>query len=79
VDVGLRLSGELAPLASRLFPAQVGPQAPATFTVRATDLDGLLKYVLSLGPDAQVVSPPEAVNRLRGMATRVLQAHGGAP
>lgn len=77
VDVGLELKGELAPLASRLFPAQPTPGERVSLTVRATDLDGLLKYVLSLGAEARVVSPPEAVDRFRAMAQKVLDAHGG--
>lgn len=77
VDVGLELKGELAPLASRLFPAQPTPGERVALTVRATDLDGLLKYVLSLGAEARVVSPPEAVDRFRAMAGKVLEAHGG--
>lgn len=79
VDVGLTLDGELAPLAGRLFPASPQPGPRVTLTVRATDLDGLLKYVLSLGAEAQVVSPPEAVERFHAMARRVLEAHGGTP
>lgn len=79
VDVGVELKGELAPLASRLFPAQPTPGERVTLTVRATDLEGLLKYVLSLGADARVVSPPDAVERFRGMARRVLDAHAGGP
>jgi proteasome accessory factor B len=78
VDVSVELSGELAPLASRLFPAQPAPGPRATFSVRATDLDGLLKYVLALGADARVLAPPEAVERIHGMARRILAAHGGA-
>lgn len=79
VDVGLELKGELAPLATRLFPAQPTPGERVSLTVRATHLDGLITYVLSLGADARVVSPPEAVERFRAMAQRVLDAHTGAP
>jgi proteasome accessory factor B len=78
VEVVVELSGELAPLASRLFPGQPTPGERPRVTVRATDLDGLLKYVLSLGAEARVVSPPEALERLRSMARRVLTAHGGS-
>ncbi|GMU62797.1 MAG: WYL domain-containing protein [Myxococcaceae bacterium] len=77
VDVVVELSGDLAPLVSRLFPGQASQGERARVTVRATDLDGLLKYVLSLGAEARVLSPPEAVDRLRAMARRVLEAHGG--
>jgi len=77
VDVGLELSGALAPLASRLFPAPPAPGERVAFTVRATHLDGLLKYVLSLGAEARVASPPDAVEKYRAMARRVLEAHGG--
>jgi proteasome accessory factor B len=75
VDVGVELSGALAPLASRLFPAPPAAGDRATFTVCATDLDSLLRYVLSLGAEARVVSPPEAVDRLRALATAVATAH----
>lgn len=81
VDVGVELTGDLAPLASSLFPVEQAP-APhaerAAVTVRATDLDGLLKYVLSLGAHAKVTSPPDARERFTAMARRVLDAHGGA-
>lgn len=77
VDVVVELTGDLAPLASRLFPGQASQGERAQVTVRATDLDGLLKYVLSLGAFARVLAPSEAVERLRGLARRVLEAHGG--
>ncbi|MFZ5472143.1 MAG: helix-turn-helix transcriptional regulator [Myxococcota bacterium] len=75
--VRLRLTGELAPLAKGLFPtAEVTPQKTATEVVlRATDLEGLLKYALSLGSSCRVESPPEAVQRHRKMASDVYEAH----
>lgn len=78
VEVEIALAGDLAPLAASLFPVE-GPAgaAPVSVRVKATDLDGLLKYVLSLGPEARVVSPQEAADKLAAMARRVLDAHGG--
>lgn len=73
VQVALRLKGELVPLARSLFGVTTdGPEVQ----VQATDLDGLLKYVASLGANAQVVGPPEAVDRHRALLTSILQAHG---
>lgn len=79
VEVALRLRGALAPLAPRLFPTPGEATAEGvTVRVSATDLDGLLEYVLSLGADAVVLGPDDAVHRVRAMAQRVLEAHGGA-
>lgn len=76
VRVEVVLTGALAPLAERLFP---GPSAAhergRLVSLDATDLDGLAKYVLSLGPEARVLSPPAAVQRTRELATAVLDAH----
>lgn len=72
VSVELELRGDLVPLAQSLFG--VAPEGPVV-KVEATDLDGLLKYVASLGKDAKVVGPPEAVDRHRAMLTSILQAH----
>lgn len=72
------LTGELAPLAASLFP--VTPEADARgarLSVPASDLDGLVKYVLSLGPEARVLGPPSAVARHRAFAERVRDAHAG--
>lgn len=71
IEVELELKGDLSPLAASLFPQAKTPR----FTVPATDLDGLLKYVLSLGPNARVHGPPEAKNRFRELATRIADAH----
>ena len=78
VEVEVELSGDLAPLATSLFPFE-GPASGEKVGVRvkATDLDGLLKYVLSLGPEARVLSPQDAADKLTAMARKVLDAHGG--
>lgn len=80
VDVEILLRRELAALASTLFPVPptTTPEG-ARLRVPATDLDGLLTYVLSLGADAKVLGPPKAVERQRALATAVLRAHGGRP
>jgi proteasome accessory factor B len=79
VPVDIALHGDLAPLAQSLFPAEVVPKDGVSHvTVKATDLDGLLKYVLSLGAEAKVLAPPDARARLEAMARKVLDAHGGA-
>ncbi len=75
VEVTLILRGPLAPLASSLFPTSPAKGPTAIFPVIATDLDGLLKYVLSLGADAAVAGPPEAIEKWKDMAKRVLDAH----
>lgn len=77
VDVELRLSGELAPMAGRLFPGaavEVDGEA-ARVRVRATYLDALLRRTLGLGAAARVVTPPEAVSRWREMLAAVARAH----
>jgi proteasome accessory factor B len=77
VPVLLRLAGELAPLAQGLFPTasveRVGDESRAT--VSATDLDGLLRYALSLGAGCRVLGPERAVTRWREMARQILDAH----
>ncbi|MBX7099037.1 MAG: WYL domain-containing protein [Myxococcaceae bacterium] len=80
VEVTLTLSGALAPLADSLFPkgCAQGTGPTRALTVPATDLDALLAYVLSLGPQAKVTGPDDALQRLRAMATKVHQAHQGA-
>jgi proteasome accessory factor B len=77
IEVKFLLRRELAPLAARLFPSarvEGEPQA-AEVQVTATYLDGLLRYALSLGPPCVVISPPEAVERWKEMASRVLATH----
>jgi proteasome accessory factor B len=82
VDVEITLTGELAPLAPRLFATeQVLPGAvPGTsrVRVRTTDLEGLIRYALSLGAACRIEGPEEALARHREMATRVLERHRGA-
>ena len=76
LEVSVRLKGELVPLAEQLFPVKatrVGETAE--LQVAATDLDGLVTYVLSLGADARVTAPAQAVDRARELAQRVLAAH----
>jgi proteasome accessory factor B len=72
IEVELELLGSLQPLARQLFPAEVSTER---VTVMATDVEGLLKYVMSLGPQARVVGPAEVKATLRAMAQRVLDAH----
>ena len=72
----LRLSGELAPLAEQLFPAKATKSdGAAELSVPATDLDGLVTYVLSLGSNARIMTPEKAVARAKELAQRVLDAH----
>ena len=70
------LTGELSPLAARLFavPVTTSPHG-AEVVVRATDLDGLLKYVLSLGEHARVLAPAQATAGITELASLVLQQH----
>lgn len=72
IEVSLQVKGSLLPLAQSLFGV---PDEAGTVKVQATDLEGLLKYVASLGPDAKVLGPPEAVAQHRAMLTTILQAH----
>jgi proteasome accessory factor B len=69
IDVEVELTGELAPLAKGLFPTAMGN------FVRATDLDGLVKYALSLGVGCRIVGPARAVARWRELAEKVIAAH----
>lgn len=79
--VTLALNESCAPLADRIFPkSTVHVESGQTrVTVQATFLDGLLRYVLSLAPQATVVGPPEALARYRALAGAVLQRHRPAP
>jgi proteasome accessory factor B len=81
LQVEVRLQGELAPLAKSLFgDALVTPaDRGVSVSVRATDLDGLLRYVLSQGDEARVTGPAAAVARASELAAAVLRAHGGTP
>lgn len=76
LEVSLTLKGELAPLAEQLFPVKAQrAEGRAELVVVATDLDGLVTYVLSLGADARILRPQRAVDRARELAQRVLTAH----
>ncbi len=76
IDVSITLEGELAPLAEQLFPVTATREGSvAKLVVRATDLDGLVTYVLSLGAGARVTGPDDAVQRAHALAQRVLDAH----
>jgi proteasome accessory factor B len=77
VHVELELSGQLMPLASQLFPGSPS-QGEGRVTVPATDLDGLLRYALSLGAEAKVLGPPDAVTKHRDMARTIAELHKGA-
>lgn len=79
MDVELRLRGELSAMGMRLFADErvETSEGEAKVTVRATFLDGLLRYALSLGPDCRVVGPDEAVARWRHMLARIRDAHAG--
>jgi proteasome accessory factor B len=79
LEVTLTLKGELEPLADQLFPVKAEKNdGVATLTVSATDLDGLVTYVLSLGSHARITGPEKAVARSKELAQKVLNAHGGA-
>ena len=76
LEVKIRLRGELVPLAEQVFPVKAQRVGEvAELSVSATDLDGLATYVLSLGADARITAPPQAVDRARVLAQRVLDAH----
>jgi proteasome accessory factor B len=77
MSVEIGLSGDLAPLAARLFPsARVEERAgSARVTVKATYLDGLLRRVLALGESASVFGPAEATRRFAAMLRALEQGH----
>lgn len=75
VEVELELTGSLASMGAALFhQAVVGPLVK----VSATDVEGLLKYVMSLGPEVRVQGPDQVKARLQAMVQRVVSAHGEA-
>ncbi len=80
MTVQLELFGELVPMAARLFPPESVQREGelAKVTLEVTYLEGLLRYLLSLGATCAVRSPPEAVRAFREMTERVLLSHGGA-
>lgn len=77
VAVRLELREELAPLAPSLFPgaSSQASEERVMLELEATDLEGLLKYALSLGPSCRVLGPWEAVSRQREMASRIWESH----
>ncbi|MGV3625420.1 MAG: helix-turn-helix transcriptional regulator [Archangium sp.] len=76
VEVTVALRGELVPLAEQLFPVTATrTEESATVVIPATDLDGLITYVLSLGVDAHVIAPDDAMRRSKELAQKVLAAH----
>jgi len=80
MKVEAELSGELVTMAPRLFPPEAVRVAGerAQVTLEVTYLEGLLRYLLSLGTTCKVRSPPEAVAAFREMTERVYAAHVGA-
>lgn len=48
-------------------------------SLRVTDLDWARRFVLGLGPDVTVVSPPELVEQVRDQATAALDAYAALP
>lgn len=77
IEVELRLTGQLAPLAARAFPDARIEETPAgtRAVVDASYLDGLLRHALSLGEECRVIAPADAVERSRAMANRILERH----
>ncbi|HMK74195.1 MAG TPA: WYL domain-containing protein, partial [Myxococcaceae bacterium] len=79
-EVTLRLTGGLADRAEAHFPeariARERGRVQATLTV--TNLDPLLRHLLALAPDVQVLGPPPAQERMRAMAEAVRAKHRGA-
>ena len=76
VQVEVEVSGALKARAENLFGvAPVHHGEVARVTVSATDVDGLLRYVVSLGPLARVVGPSAAKAQYRKLLTSVLERH----
>jgi proteasome accessory factor B len=77
--VTLALSGGLADRAEAHFPeakvTREGKRTTATLTV--TNLDPLLRHLLTLSPDVRVVDPPAARARIQAMAEAVRARHRG--
>lgn len=82
IDVTVEIFGELSGMAQRLFANERlthdGGTGTSTVTVRARFLDGLLRYVLSLGAGCRVVAPEAAAHRFRELLLRVAAAHSSA-
>ncbi|HCF58696.1 MAG TPA: WYL domain-containing protein [Myxococcales bacterium] len=78
----VRLRGGLAGLASSLLPgARIEEQSPDSVLARLTvrDLDALVRYALSLGPEAEIVAPEQGRERARQMLGRLqTSVEGGA-
>ncbi len=76
IDVEVSLRGDLAPLASQLFGTGATRNADdARVFISASDLDGLVTYVLSLGAQARIIAPARAVDLAHELARQVLTAH----
>ncbi len=69
VEAEVRLQGPLAPIAAQLLPGATvtasGTASLARCSVR--NLEALVRYVLSLGPDAELLSPEAGRQRAREM------------
>ncbi|HZZ84736.1 MAG TPA: WYL domain-containing protein [Anaeromyxobacteraceae bacterium] len=84
-EASVRLTGQLAPLAGQLLPgAKVKRQrdGSALATLQVTNLPALVRQALSLGPEAEIVSPEEARAQARAclgqLEARLSQPSGEA-
>jgi proteasome accessory factor B len=78
LEVTLQLTGPQASRAGSLFPgAALEPVSEGVVRARfpVTFLDGLTRFVLSLGQDCRVEGPPAARERLEQMAANILAKH----
>ncbi|MFT3839629.1 MAG: WYL domain-containing protein [Myxococcaceae bacterium] len=86
VEVAVELRGALAPIGEQLFGIKHGDgQGDASpvggarsLLVRATDTEGLVRYVMSLGSDATVVSPPDVRALYLDLLKKIAAAHEAA-
>lgn len=83
MDVAVEVDPALAPLAARELGlvsfasagAATGAGGWPRFRVVVTNLDGIVEWVLALGPRARIVAPPEVRVRVRAVLETTLARH----
>lgn len=81
VEATVRLKGSLAPLAGTLFPRASGVEkdgAEATVALQVTDLGALVRHALYLGPDCELLTPPEGRDQARKILEKLAAELEGA-
>lgn len=82
LEAQLLLTGELAARAANLFPGarlESTAEGVQVSLPQVTNLEGLLRFCLELGPGCRVVAPEKARQDIRDMARLILERHAPRP